>query len=64
MTPLARLLIATKNAGKVAEFRSLLGEQAFIWLDDLTTMKNAPDVEETGSSFLENAAIKATAVPC
>lgn len=61
MTPLARLLIATTNAGKVAEFRTLLGETAFIWLDDLTTLRNPPTVEETGSSFLENAAIKASA---
>ena len=63
MTPLARLLIATKNAGKVTEFRSLLGHQAFIWLDDLTTIsaKDPPEVEETGSSFLENASIKAAA---
>lgn len=61
MTPLARLLIATKNAGKVAEFRSLLGEEAFIWLDDLSSMKDVPDVDETGVSFLENAQLKAAA---
>lgn len=60
MTPLARLLIATTNAGKVAEFRALLGD-ATIYLDDLSQKAKVPEVEETGSSFLENAQIKAAA---
>jgi XTP/dITP diphosphohydrolase len=60
VTPLARLLIATTNAGKVAEFRTLLGDAA-VYVDDLSQKTNVPDVEETGSSFLENAQIKAAA---
>lgn len=60
MTPLARLLLATTNAGKVAEFRALLGK-ATIYVDDLSQRAKVPEVEETGSSFLENAQIKASA---
>jgi XTP/dITP diphosphohydrolase len=60
VTPLARLLIATTNAGKVAEFRALMGDAA-IYVDDLSQKTNVPEIEETGSSFLENAQIKAAA---
>lgn len=54
------LLIATKNAGKVAEFRELItGRQ--VALSDLSNDPTAPDVPEDGASFLENACIKASA---
>ena len=59
MTPL-RLLIATNNAHKVAEFRRLLDNDAL----DLVTPADLGldlDVDETGDTFEENARIKARA---
>ena len=58
------LVIATKNAGKVAEFREMLvvpGDAPAARVDDLTSYPDAPDVAEDGASFLENACIKAAA---
>ena len=54
------LLIATKNAGKVAEFRELIAGRN-VALSDLSGDPTAPDVEEDGTSFLENACLKASA---
>ena len=56
---LRRLVIATHNAGKLQEFRDLLrpfGIEAMS-AGDL----NLPEPEETGSTFLDNAEIKAAA---
>ncbi len=52
------ILIATRNPGKVREIAAMLGRQgiAAITLADLPTI---PDVDETGTTFLENAAKKA-----
>ena len=50
-----RLLLATGNAHKVAEVQSILGEP---WL----VVGRGPGVEETGSTFEENALLKARAV--
>lgn len=53
------IIIATKNNGKAKEFRdffSVYGIQATSLLD-LT--KDIPDIEETGTTFSENAALKA-----
>lgn len=53
-----RLLMATHNRGKVAEFRELFAGLPL----DLVTLDDAGirgDVEETGSSYAENARIKA-----
>lgn len=57
MTP-TRLLIATHNQGKVQEYRQLLRglPLELVSLEDLGI---AEDVEETGSTFLENAWLKA-----
>ncbi len=55
-----RLLLATNNAGKVAEFRDLLADCGW----DLVTPAGvglALDVDEAGSSYAENASIKARA---
>jgi XTP/dITP diphosphohydrolase len=52
-----RLVIATSNAGKVVEIRSALGELPFWGLDILPP--GIPPIEETGSTFLENAISKA-----
>jgi XTP/dITP diphosphohydrolase len=54
-----RLLIATSNHGKLRELRALLAAQPF----ELLSLDDIPDietVEETGSSFIENASLKAT----
>ncbi len=53
-----KLLIATNNAGKVAEFRQLLDGCGW----ELVTPTDAGidiNVEETGQTYLENATIKA-----
>jgi XTP/dITP diphosphohydrolase len=52
-----RLIIATTNAGKVIEIRSALGEVPGWYLDPLP--ENTPAIEETGSTFLANAILKA-----
>ena len=54
---LRSLVIATGNAGKLREFRDLLSGLAFavIAQNDLSI----PSPEETGSTFLENALLKA-----
>lgn len=54
-------MIATSNAGKVREFREMLGgsTSALEWRD-LSQYPNVVPVEETGATFLENASLKAT----
>lgn len=54
------LLIATRNPGKVREVQSLLGPLP-LRLRSLAEFPAATEVEETGSTFAENAAIKARA---
>lgn len=54
------LLIATHNAGKLAELRSLLGATPYTLLS-LADVGIHADVEETGATLEENAALKATA---
>lgn len=53
------LLIATRNAHKTEEIAALLGSA---WqVEDLSAYPEIPSPEETGSTFLENAGIKAIA---
>ena len=54
-----QLLIATGNAGKVREFRQMLGESSFGW-HDLSEFPAGEPVEETGTTFYANACIKAS----
>lgn len=52
------LLIATSNEGKLAELRAMLSDLPF----DLAGLKDFPNIQpipETGSTFIENAALKA-----
>ncbi|MCC6959123.1 MAG: RdgB/HAM1 family non-canonical purine NTP pyrophosphatase [Dehalococcoidia bacterium] len=58
--PLPRLLLATNNPGKVREFRRLLAGAPYEVVSPGET-GIALDVEETGSSYAENASLKATA---
>ena len=55
-----KLLVATHNQGKIREYRALLADLPIevTWLD---AEGIADEVEETGSTFAENAALKATA---
>ena len=52
-----RLIIGTTNAGKVIEIRSALGETPGWMLEALPP--GIPSIEETGTTFLENAILKA-----
>jgi len=56
-----KLVIATRNEGKAAEFRRLLAELPFETLS-LTDFPEVPEIEEYGCSFTENALIKAKTV--
>ncbi len=54
-----KILLATRNAHKTAEFRAILGAG---WeVSDLLAHPEFPEVEETGATFAENAALKALA---
>lgn len=52
------IIIATKNAGKVKEFEEFFAPYE-ITVKSLLDFENLPDVEETGTTFEENAALKA-----
>jgi XTP/dITP diphosphohydrolase len=55
------LLIATRNAHKTREFAALLGSRFAV--RDLTTAgRELPEIAETGSTFEENATLKAAGV--
>jgi XTP/dITP diphosphohydrolase len=55
-----KLVVATKNEGKAREVAQILAD---LPLDvvSLADYPDAPEVEETGSTFIENATIKAVA---
>ena len=59
VTPPTEFLIATGNAGKVREFRDLLGGDRFTW-HSLADFPGVPEVPETGHTFRVNACLKAT----
>jgi XTP/dITP diphosphohydrolase len=52
-----RLLVATRNVHKTAEIRALFGGGWDVL--DLTARREIPSPEETGTTFAENAALKA-----
>lgn len=60
MSPSPRLIIATRNAHKTAEISHVVGE-AFEVLD-VTSFPDLPTIEETGTTFLENARLKALGI--
>ncbi len=53
------LLIATRNAHKTAEFRAML--KRWFEVSDLTAHPEVSSIEETGTTFHENATLKAVA---
>jgi XTP/dITP diphosphohydrolase len=56
-----RVVLATRNAHKVAELRRILAPFD-VELVGLDAFPDAPEVAETGATFAENALLKATAV--
>ena len=52
------IVIASKNLGKIAEFKRILGEVGISIITDI----EFPDVDESGSTFEENALLKAHAI--
>lgn len=55
-----KLCFASHNQGKINELAALIGEQ--VELIGLNDLKMAEDIPETGSTFKENALLKATFV--
>lgn len=53
-----QLLVATNNQGKVRELKELLADPA-VELKSLNDFENIAEVEETGTTFEENAILKA-----
>jgi XTP/dITP diphosphohydrolase len=57
-----RIAIASRNAGKIREIRSICADWPVGWVTSDEQEGQWPDVEETGPSYLENARLKARAV--
>jgi XTP/dITP diphosphohydrolase len=55
-----QLLLATRNAHKTRELAAMLGPEFSV--TDLTARADMPQVEESGSTFEENAALKAVTI--
>ena len=59
----ARIVFATRNPAKLAELRRILAAtQAGVDAGDLSGFPELPEIAETGSTFEENALLKARAV--
>ncbi len=54
------LIVATRNAHKVQEIAAMLPEEYEV--HSLADFPEAPEVEETGTTFAENAALKACGI--
>lgn len=55
-----RLVIATRNTHKADEIRAMIGEKFEV--RSVADFEGLPEVEETGTTFLENATLKAVAI--
>jgi XTP/dITP diphosphohydrolase len=55
-----RLIVATRNAHKTSEIRAMLGGKFEVV--DATAFDHFPEIEETGTTFLENARLKALGI--
>jgi len=59
----SRVVLATRNAGKIAELSRILDAAGFAdGLVGLDAFPGAPDVAETGLTFADNALLKARAI--
>jgi XTP/dITP diphosphohydrolase len=58
-----RVVLATRNPGKVVEIRRIFAEVRGLDIDliGLDSLPDVPDVDETGSTFADNALLKARA---
>jgi XTP/dITP diphosphohydrolase len=56
-----RVVVATSNPGKLAEIRSALALPGWEFVTPADLDADAPEVEESGDSFSENAFLKASA---
>ncbi len=60
---MTRLILATRNAGKITELRSILADEGLPHdLVGAEEYPDIPDVKETGVTFAENALLKAHAL--
>jgi XTP/dITP diphosphohydrolase len=57
-----RIAIASRNAGKLREIEQICGDWPVSWITVRDRPDGWPDVEETGTTYLENALLKARAV--
>ena len=57
-----KLLVATTNAGKLKEFKEILGDSFFQVIGPREIEIEPPDIIETGKSYTSNAIAKATAM--
>lgn len=60
MKPFPRLIVATRNSHKTAEIRAMVTGQFEVM--DATAFPEFPEIDETGSTFLENARLKALGI--
>ncbi|MEO6715578.1 MAG: RdgB/HAM1 family non-canonical purine NTP pyrophosphatase [Mycobacteriales bacterium] len=54
-----RVVLATRNKGKIEELRRILADVIDVELVGLEQFPDLPDVAETGETFVENALLKA-----
>ena len=54
------LILATRNAHKTEEIRHILGDRFEVL--DVTSFPDLPEIEETGTTFMENARLKALGI--
>jgi XTP/dITP diphosphohydrolase len=54
-----RVVLATRNPGKIEELRRILAEVIDVELVGLADFPELPEVEETGETFVDNALLKA-----
>ncbi len=55
-----RLILATRNAHKTGEIRAMIGDRFEVL--DASAFPDFPEIEETGTTFLENARLKAEGI--
>lgn len=60
MPELPNLTLATRNAHKTEEIRQILGDRFSI--NDVRSFPDLPEIEETGTTFVENARLKAMGI--
>ena len=60
MELLPRLILATRNAHKTSEIRAMIGDRFEVL--NATAFPDFPEIEEIGTTFLENARLKAEGI--